>query len=118
MTDAIANQNPDRKHPSRPICVVDADGVLWPWDGRDINEHILAAGSRYVYSKSEYKRLLAATSAQRPRTFDDPATPPEEPVSPGTADEVLDALDMDGPPYRRGTRASRTAAAAAALLAD
>ena len=43
-----------------PIAIVDKDGNLWPWDGREVSPYILATGSRYIYSREEYAEALTA----------------------------------------------------------
>lgn len=50
-------------HPSRPFGLVDRDGFVWPWDGREPDGHLIAAGSRYIYSKAEFDRLTARAQA-------------------------------------------------------
>lgn len=114
MSAELTSQTPERLHPSPPLGVLDRDGNVWPWDGRNINEHILSAGSRYIYTKAELKRHLAAAPSPGKQRRADPSVAPKAPASPGSADEVLDALGMEGPPDRRAERAARTTKAAAA----
>lgn len=114
MSAELTNQKSERPHPSTPLGVLDRDGNVWPWDGRNINEHILSAGSRYIYSKAELKRHLAAIPVPGKQRRANPVEPPKPPADPGSADDVLDALGMEGPPERRAERAARTTKAAAA----
>lgn len=107
MSAELTNQNSERLHPTPPLGVIDRDGNVWPWDGRNVNEHILSAGSRYIYTKSELKRHLAAIPAPGKQRRANPDEPPAAPTPHGGADEVLDALGMEGPPGRRAERAAR-----------
>ena len=73
-------------HPRRPYAVVDRDGFVWPWDGREPDEHLLAAGSSYIYSKAEFTKLVEV--AKNKRYVAALLNPDDEPV---VATEAVDA---------------------------
>lgn len=82
-----------------PLAVVDRSGTIWPWDGREENEKVIEVGSRYIYDKGEFKRLMenakltnAAETSERKKRANNPGKKPKDPESPGTAKEVKSAV--------------------------
>lgn len=82
-----------------PLAVVDREGTIWPWDGREENEKLVEVGSRYIYDKAEFDRLMKAGKAaivkqgvERKKRGNNPAKKPVAPESPGTKKEVKQAV--------------------------
>lgn len=89
-----------------PLALVDRNGVVWPWDGREPNEHLLGVGSRYIYDEEEldaaraaYAAILNAQKKRRTVGAADPAKPPAKAKSVGSSKKVRDAvLGVTGDP--------------------
>lgn len=82
-----------------PLAVVDRNGVVWPWDGQEINEHLVNAGSRYLFDEDEletaraaYTATLKAQSNRRVVGGADPSKAPAKVKSPGTSKKVREAV--------------------------
>lgn len=100
---------PPPPHPRRPYAVVDHDGFVWPWDGRDPNEYLLAAGSRYIYDKTEFKALLAASAEKRYVTGGlNPDVAPEPPDAPVDMAEASRAMGFKPEGKKAGRSAPKT----------
>lgn len=86
-----------------PLALVDRDGVVWPWDGREVNEYLVDKGSRYLYTEEEvqaaraaYKASLKSMGQRRLSTANDPSAKPGKRKRVGTANDVRKAVLATG----------------------
>ncbi len=86
-------------HTQNPLALVDRDGVVWPWDGREPNEYLLEKGSRYLYTDEEvhaardaYKATLKSLGQRRLTTANDPSAKPAKRKRVGTSKDVRGAV--------------------------
>ena len=86
-------------HNHNPLALVDRNGVVWPWDGREENEYLVGCGSRYIYDAEElraaqaaFAATLAAQKRRRANGAPDPAVAPAKVKSPGSSKKVREAV--------------------------